>query len=401
MSHGSLPPVRGWTRRTAPLLALLLLAGCEPQEPTAPADPQLPTPAEGQVVARLSFEVDPTSGSIAVRPAEARAPGQGPSLALAPVTGDHLRSRVYCAGCGDAVLDNQVITVRFTVGEVDLTGVDFRRTAGGEAIPAMTCANCRVREASLRGVATAPLPAELNPSDVFEAVLGVDALAPGPFTVGFDLVATEVRPRLSLFTGPITAGEDHSCALTREGRAYCWGANEHGQLGDGAARHHLVPTAVAGNHTFVAISAGTLHTIGLTSTGQALAWGANFSGQLGDGTTTSRRVPTPVAGNHTFVSLSAGSVHTVGLTARGEALAWGANYRGWLGDGTTTSRLVPTPVAGNHTFVSLDAGREHTVGLTASGQALAWGYNDTGRLGDGTTSGRLTPTPVAGSFPVR
>lgn len=37
-----------------------------------------------------------------------------------------------------------------------------------------------------------------------------------------------------------------------------------------------------------------LHTFGITSDGRAFCWGDNRSGQLGDGTTTQRARPVPV-----------------------------------------------------------------------------------------------------------
>jgi alpha-tubulin suppressor-like RCC1 family protein len=43
----------------------------------------------------------------------------------------------------------------------------------------------------------------------------------------------------------ITAGNVHTCALTRDGAVYCWGDNVAGELGDGTTTQRLVPTAVA------------------------------------------------------------------------------------------------------------------------------------------------------------
>lgn len=390
------------------LLGALLLAGCDLRNSTTPAVVDAEPTTTLQRVVQLAVVVDPMAGAAEVlRPGEGSSPGDirpnlapgGASLDLVPVTGDHLLTSASCRGCSDQDLRNQVITVRFTTGEVLLTGVDFARTPAGEVIPTMSCDNCRVVEALLRGVGAAPLPVHLNPGDLFEAVLGVEAIEPMPFILRFDLVAESLALPEPLVQQTITGGGSHSCGLTREGRAYCWGRNGQGQLGDGTTTNRPVPTPVAGDFTFVSISAGAAFTIGVTTTGQALSWGPNEYGQLGDGTTIERHVPTPVAGNHTFRTISTGAAHAVGVTTSGQALAWGAN-RGRLGDGTTEARRVPTPVAGNHTFRSVSAGGRHTLGITTAGQALAWGENGYGELGDGyqgPTVIRPVPVPVAGN----
>jgi alpha-tubulin suppressor-like RCC1 family protein len=205
----------------------------------------------------------------------------------------------------------------------------------------------------------------------------------------------------ALLEETITAGANHSCGLTAQGRAYCWGDNASGQLGDNSTTRRLVPTAVEGNHTFRSISAGYSHTVGVATSGRALAWGANGAGQLGDGTTTPRLLPTPVEGNHIFHAVSAGGLHTAAVTPSGQALAWGANGAGQLGDGSTESRQVPTPVVGGHVFRSISAGIGYTVGVTTSGQALAWGGNVHGELGVMPPGGRLVPTAVAGNYSFR
>jgi alpha-tubulin suppressor-like RCC1 family protein len=145
----------------------------------------------------------------------------------------------------------------------------------------------------------------------------------------------------------VSAGERHSCALTRAGTAYCWGYNLFGQLGDGTTTTGLIPTRVAGGLSFSILAVGGAHACALTAAGAAHCWGLNRYGQLGEGTTTNRDTPLGVAmpAGVVFPGLSAGYEHTCGLTPSGEAYCWGWNLYGQLGDGTTTNRLSPTPVA--------------------------------------------------------
>jgi alpha-tubulin suppressor-like RCC1 family protein len=213
--------------------------------------------------------------------------------------------------------------------------------------------------------------------------------------VGTDSISVTI---LAIIRETITAGARHSCGLTRTGAAYCWGANNNGQLGDGSLESRTTRVAVAGGHVFVAIDAGDAHTVALTGEGTAYAWGMNQDGRLGDGTAMQRTTPVAVAGNHIFTTISAGYNHTAAVSASGAAYAWGWNERGRLGDGTTAQRLVPTAVAGGQTFRSISAGQNHTVAVTPSGVAYAWGWNRYGGLGDGTTTDRHSPTPVAGGL---
>jgi alpha-tubulin suppressor-like RCC1 family protein len=94
----------------------------------------------------------------------------------------------------------------------------------------------------------------------------------------------------------VTAGFAHTCGETTGNRAYCWGDNGAGQLGDGTTGGRLRPVPVAGGRAFKQLSAGGEHTCGLTSTGAVYCWGGNSEGQLGDGTRSGRLTPVAVAG---------------------------------------------------------------------------------------------------------
>ena len=87
----------------------------------------------------------------------------------------------------------------------------------------------------------------------------------------------------------VSAGLAHTCASLSDGRIFCWGANESGQLGDGTTADRAVPAQVAG--TSGTVEAGQAHTCAFTAGGQAACWGADSSGQLGDGVTLTISAP--------------------------------------------------------------------------------------------------------------
>src|SRR5205085_3496174 len=83
----------------------------------------------------------------------------------------------------------------------------------------------------------------------------------------------------------IAAGSGHSCAVSTDGTAYCWG-DGLGELGDGASptahRQLKTPQAVATSVKFTQISAGTTQTCAVADTQDAYCWGGSY-GTLGVG----------------------------------------------------------------------------------------------------------------------
>lgn len=148
--------------------------------------------------------------------------------------------------------------------------------------------------------------------------------------------------------GVITAdgGANHTCALLDTADAQCWGANDGGQLGDGTMEDRLAPVEVAGLGSAVAVlDAGFDHTCAVTTEGGAKCWGNNFWGQLGDGTAANSATPVDVTGLGSGVAgVSPWFRHSCASLAGGGAMCWGNNSNGQLGDGTTTDSFTPVAV---------------------------------------------------------
>jgi alpha-tubulin suppressor-like RCC1 family protein len=226
------------------------------------------------------------------------------------------------------------------------------------------------------------------------------------------LVLLAPGPQAALAASPgaasISAGFGYSCAI-ESGSAYCWGNNANGELGNGSTTSSSVPVAVdtsgtLADRTFTQISGAAEATCALDSAGAAYCWGANFHGELGDGSLTDSSVPVAVDSSgalvgKTLTQITTGSFQTCALDSAGAAYCWGGNGSGELGDGSTTDSGVPVAVdtsgalAGKTlTQITTDFGT--TCALDSAGAAYCWGGNNSGVLGDGSTTDSGVPVAV-------
>lgn len=192
-------------------------------------------------------------------------------------------------------------------------------------------------------------------------------------------------------------GGNHACAAASDGEGFCWGDNGTGQLGTGSTSVPLrEPTPVSGGLEFqlVTVALDASHTCGLTMQGEAFCWGANNRGQLGDGSNTNRAAPVPVSGGLVFESLDAGQFHTCGVATDGRAHCWGWNADGQLGDGTTADRSTPVAVATDLRFDMISAGQIHTCAVSVDGAVWCWGDGGDGQLGNDDTQDSSVPVRV-------
>jgi len=223
----------------------------------------------------------------------------------------------------------------------------------------------------------------------------------GVVSGGSVLTVQEVVAGPEILAETISAGTGHSCGLDVSGNAYCWGWNDRGQLGNGSRDNSSAPVAVQmpSGVTFVSVSGGGEFTVALDATGRAYAWGANGVGQLGDGSGNDSNIPVAVSmpAGVSFTTISAGSRHALALATTGEAYAWGFNINGGLGDNSTINRDTPVRVhmPSGVQFTGVSAGSDYSMAIASTGRGYGWGHNSFGQLGNGSTARRVTPGPVS------
>jgi alpha-tubulin suppressor-like RCC1 family protein len=262
----------------------------------------------------------------------------------------------------------------------------------------------------------------------------------------------------------VSTGTHHSCATANDGSSWCWGADDHGELGNGSTAAWLPPTAPKSGSGFSMLSAGNDYTCGVKANGALWCWGdatygklgagsADFqcgcvdapalvgalglqvqavqtggghtcalskdhsvscfgwdvNGQLGDGTTTGSGVLQVDALGANVKALAVGAEHACAIEMDGTLWCWGNNSACQLGlgppqnPGCFGNGCSPTPaqVTGLDSVESVAAGDQHTCAVKTDGTLWCWGDTADGQVGDGTTTGASGWSPACKNVPVQ
>jgi alpha-tubulin suppressor-like RCC1 family protein len=181
----------------------------------------------------------------------------------------------------------------------------------------------------------------------------------------------------------------HTCAIAL-GSVYCWGSNEHGQLGNDAdSEQELRPVLVAGTERYVEMCAGDDHTCAMTDLGAVDCWGRNQRGQLGQENRTNLARPARVPLSAPAAVLACGFAHVCAVLSNNELWCWGENGEGALGqdddypgDGSveTVDELSPIRVT-DAAYRSAGPGGGHTCAVRTDGSLWCTGRNSQYQLG--------------------
>ncbi len=204
----------------------------------------------------------------------------------------------------------------------------------------------------------------------------------------------------------LATGGQHTCVVTTDDDARCWGSNYTGQLGLGHTKNvgdeltpdEFPPINLAG--PAITIAAGGRHSCATVLGGRIRCWGANESGQLGlahTDTVGDDEAPYQSGGivleRGWMVELVGGAEHTCARGYNGSVYCWGSALRGQLGQATQKpigddefpSVAGPVSVSADGLITQIAAGSDHTCALLDDGSVRCWGDNTYGQLGYGHT----------------
>lgn len=164
------------------------------------------------------------------------------------------------------------------------------------------------------------------------------------FTPAYDTSTRRVLRRYFVDTIPlgdvvqVAVGHTHQCARRGDGSVWCWGGNQHGQLGDGTRVDRTAPVQVRGVADATDLAISWNHACARVAAGAVRCWGHNASGQLGDGTLEDRPLAVQVPRLTDVAELRVGMFGACVRLADGTGKCWGTTPFNWTESSTIRSK---------------------------------------------------------------
>jgi alpha-tubulin suppressor-like RCC1 family protein len=204
----------------------------------------------------------------------------------------------------------------------------------------------------------------------------VAASVPAPSVAGTS-VAVTLGSGSRLFVG---SAASHACLRSEEGALFCWGNNDHGQLGrpsDDPEPQHAKRVPL--REKVVSAALGETHTCALLTSGAVRCFGADATGTVSP--------ETAVSSLRDVVSLVAGVGFTCARSADLSVRCWGGV------PGTSEVARAPTEIAGLRA-TTIATSSKTLCGVTPERHVLCLGENADGRFAPAGPAMLTAPTRV-------
>lgn len=180
------------------------------------------------------------------------------------------------------------------------------------------------------------------------------------------------RAIIEIDAGPwqsASAGINHACAMRAEGDVACFGSGQFGKLGNGLEDDSGLPVSIG---QFDEISLGANHGCGLRGE-QVFCWGYNDHGQVGSGLSGFTFDPEQVGTASDWAKVSAGPFTTCALRTDGTMWCFGDNEGETIIDTPRDQFVEPVLTRELWKWADVQVGETLACGQRTIAQARCWG----------------------------
>ena len=190
----------------------------------------------------------------------------------------------------------------------------------------------------------------------------------------------------------VSIGGGYILLSTTFGRAFGWGENHRGQIGQNGCHYQHFPVLVEKVSSIVQVAAGYQHSLFLDKNGHVFSTGRSTYSAIGVAPVALVRpleyIDQPIEIQISGIKkIAAGNNFSIFLAQNGELLGLGKNEYGQCGQPNVFEVIKdPTPIFMPEKMVDVVCGSKHSLALGESGKVYGWGSKQNGEL-DGIKHG--------------
>lgn len=186
----------------------------------------------------------------------------------------------------------------------------------------------------------------------------------------------------------ISSGDYHAVAVTQDGTVWGWGRNAEGQLGIGGdSQKPMSQPQRLDIDNVVSVSASEDRSFAVKKDGSVWAWGKNRYGELGIPRSERQSTPIQIPDLSNIIKVSSGSGSTLALSEDGNVWEWGINYKNEID-------IKPTKIEALSDIIDVSTSNGGHLALKTDGTVWQWPSYTSLYLG-------TTPQKVEGLPPIK